>query len=408
MMQYRRHVSPPESGAALTVVLGLLTLLALWGVTTVTINPSETQTVKNDRQIAQSYATYAQMFYAAEAGSEEARARLRTQAGQHQIIDNASDDPTWGVAIGSTGEVQEPASHLQHYVRVASLQTDLPYTVTIRHATRAADTAVLRWGDVHGTGVASRNATHGANIYVITASSVLGEARHTIEIETTPELPPTVPAALYVAGSLRMHGEHTHMTGFDRCGEQHQAGVRTTMSAGDMILPGEATMTGVPPVAYNSTALHVQAMVDRLKERATVVYVPAAASAAEHWGTPTFGATLQTPSACQESHIVHYDTPGTRGRLHPGATGCGVLLVEGDLEIDGDFSWYGAILVTGSLHLTGGGVKQVTGGIVVAGAATLDAGAETSLVYCSEAIAQPTHSLPLRILTWRDDLPTTY
>jgi hypothetical protein len=85
-----------------------------------------------------------------------------------------------------------------------------------------------------------------------------------------------------------------------------------------------------------------------------------------------------------------------------------VLLVEGDLEIDGDFSWYGAILVTGSLHLTGGGVKQVTGGIVVAGAATLDAGAETSLVYCSEAIAQPTHSLPLRILTWRDDLPTTY
>jgi hypothetical protein len=405
MMQYRRHVSLPESGAALTVVIGLLTLLALWGVTTVTINPSETQTVKNDRQIAQSYATYAQMFYAAEAGSEEARARLRVQAGQHRIIDNASDDPTWGVAIASTGEVQEPASHLPHYARVASLQTDLPYTVTIRHATRAADTAVLRWGDMHGTGVASRNATHGANIYVITASSVLGEARHTIEIEATPELPPTVPAALYVAGPLRMHGEHTHITGFDRCGEQHQAGVRTTMSAGDMLLPGEATMTGVPPVTYNSTALHVQAMVDRLKARATVVYVPAAASAAEHWGTPTFGATLQTPSACQESHIVHYDTPGTRGRLYPGTTGCGVLLVEGDLEIDGDFSWYGVILVTGSLQLTGGGSKRVTGGMVVAGAAMLDAGAETSLVYCSEAIAQPTRSLPLRILTWRDMVP---
>ncbi len=78
MMQHRRHVSPRESGAALTVVLGLLTLLALWGVTTVTSNSSETRAVENDRQIAQHYTTHAQAFYAAEAGSEEARARLRT------------------------------------------------------------------------------------------------------------------------------------------------------------------------------------------------------------------------------------------------------------------------------------------------------------------------------------------
>src|SRR3989442_15979961 len=130
MMQHRRHVSPRESGAALTVALGLLALLVLWGVTTVTLNPSETQTVENDRQIAQYYTTHAQAFYAAEAGSEEARARLRTRPGQHGIIDNAPDDPTWGVAIGITGEVQEPASPLRYYERVASLQTDLPYTVT--------------------------------------------------------------------------------------------------------------------------------------------------------------------------------------------------------------------------------------------------------------------------------------
>jgi hypothetical protein len=63
--------------------------------------------------------------------------------------------------------------------------------------------------------------------------------------------------------------------------------------------------------------------------------------------------------------------------------------------------------VTGSLHLTGGGSKQVTGSMVVAGAATLDEGDETSLVYCSEAIAQQTRSMPLRILTWRDVVPTT-
>jgi hypothetical protein len=93
--------------------------------------------------------------------------------------------------------------------------------------------------------------------------------------------------------------------------------------------------------------------------------------------------------------------------LHAGTTGCGVLLVEGDIEINGAFAWYGAIVVTGSLHLTGGGLKQVTGGIVVAGAAMIDEGVEMHLVYCSEAIAQQTRSMPLRILTWRDVVPTT-
>ena len=77
------------------------------------------------------------------------------------------------------------------------------------------------------------------------------------------------------------------------------------------------------------------------------------------------------------------------------------------MEIQGDFSWYGAILVTGSLSLTGGGSKQVTGGVVVGGAVTSEPGGETALVYCSEAIAQQTRYMPLRILSWRDDLPST-
>ncbi len=413
MIQQRPRLSPSERGAALTVVLGFIALLALWGVTTVTISPSETRTAENYRQTAQYYTTHAQTFYAAEAGVEEARARLRTYTGLHRIVDNAPDEPTWGVALETQGEVPEPGDTLHNYARVASLQSDLPYTVTIRHATRTADAAVLRWGDERGAGVYSRNITHGENIYVITAHGVIGDVRHTVEIEATPEPPPTVPAALYVAGPLHMQSTHTHIIGTDRCGEQHQAGVRTTLPSIVMAPPDDAMITGVPPVAYHSVALHVQTMVDTLKEYATIAYVPAASAtttpgSGEHWGIPTFGTTLQTPSTYQERHIVHYDTHGTQGRLHPGTTGCGLLLVEGDVEIDGDFSWYGAILVTGALHLTGGGLKQVTGGMVVEGSMTLDEGEETSLVYCSEAITQQTRSVPLRILTWRDVLPTAH
>jgi hypothetical protein len=412
MMPYRRSFYPPDLGVALPVMVGVLTLLVLWGVTTIkTTTPSELRTAENNLQTAQYYTTHAQVFYAAEAGLAEARARLRASAGAHRIVDTAPNDPTWGVAIKAKGEVLEPGDSLINYARVASLQNDLPYIVTIRHATRTADAAVLRWGDEGGTGVYRRNTTHGENIYVITAHGVIGDTRHTLEIEAAPTPPPTVPAALYVAGPLHMPSTSTHIIGTDSCGEQHQAGVRTTLSSSALTLPGEATVTGVPPVAYHSAALHVQRMVDTLKERATNVYVPAAAATTtprpeKHWGIPTFGTTLQTPSTCQERHIVHYDTHGSQGHLGIGTTGCGLLLVEGDVEIDGDFAWYGAVLVTGSLHLTGGGSKQVTGGIVVAGAARLDEGDETSLVYCSEAIVQQTRVMPLRILTWRDVLPT--
>jgi len=166
-------------------------------------------------------------------------------------------------------------------------------------------------------------------------------------------------------------------------------------------------------MAYQSAPLHVQAMIDTLQERATVLYAPtpveaASASVGEHWGNPRIGATPQAPSTCEERHIVHYDTYGTRGRLNSGTSGCGLLLVEGDVEFHGDFTWYGAILIKGALHLTGGGTKQVTGGIVVDGTVTIDDGGETSLVYCSEAIAQQTRYLPLRVLTWKDVLPTTH
>jgi hypothetical protein len=168
----------------------------------------------------------------------------------------------------------------------------------------------------------------------------------------------------------------------------------------------------MPPMAHQSAHMNVQAMIHTLKERATVVYTPTSAevtsaSPGEQWGLPKMGATSQAPSTCEERQIVHYHTHGTPGRLRPGTSGCGVLLVEGDVEIQGDFTWYGAILATGSLRLTGGGSKQVTGGMVVEGAMTIADSGETNLVYCSEAIAQQTRYMPLRILSWSDALPAT-
>ena len=65
---------------------------------------------------------------------------------------------------------------------------------------------------------------------------------------------------------------------------------------------------------------------------------------------------------CSDHNIVYYKANGTDIKLSGGSSRCGILLVEGYLEVHGGFSWHGVILVTGSIKYTGGRDKQVTGG----------------------------------------------
>jgi hypothetical protein len=78
--------------------------------------------------------------------------------------------------------------------------------------------------------------------------------------------------------------------------------------------------------------------------------------------------------------------------------------VDGDLDVNGGFAWHGVVVVTGSLKYTGGGKKQVTGGMLAGenADADVDVGGSASIVYCSSAVNSQTVKLPLRILSWRD------
>ena len=56
-------------------------------------------------------------------------------------------------------------------------------------------------------------------------------------------------------------------------------------------------------------------------------------------------------------------------------TGSGILVVDGDLEMSGDFVWEGVVLVNGDLKFSGGGNKYVRGAVVALGdAIRLDGG----------------------------------
>ena len=125
----------------------------------------------------------------------------------------------------------------------------------------------------------------------------------------------------------------------------------------------------------------------------------------DDWGTPTLGTTLQDPSSCSCNNIVYYNTQGTSIKLSGGVTGCGILVVDGDLDMHGGFSWHGMVIVTGSVIFLGGGDKNITGALIAGGSVDADIiGGNSNIVYCSSAIDAQTENLPLLILNWKETM----
>jgi len=89
--------------------------------------------------------------------------------------------------------------------------------------------------------------------------------------------------------------------------------------------------------------------------------------------------------------------------LSGGVSGCGILVVEGDLIAHGGFSWYGPVLVTGSLTFTGGGDTNITGAVVTGEDTDGDIiGGNTNIVYCSTAV-DAVRNRALTILSWKQE-----
>ena len=104
------------------------------------------------------------------------------------------------------------------------------------------------------------------------------------------------------------------------------------------IYPSSTTLTGIGPVLSGG-------LCDR--------------SALPNWGEPN----RAMPASPCESYfpIIH-----ARGNLHiTGGRGQGVLLVDGDLQVDGGFVFYGPVIVRGTLRTQGTG-GHFNGGVMAA------------------------------------------
>jgi hypothetical protein len=81
-------------------------------------------------------------------------------------------------------------------------------------------------------------------------------------------------------------------------------------------------------------------------------------------------------------------------------TGYGILLVEGDLTLAGNFTWEGLVLVTGTLTVSGGGgSKNVLGAILANQTVTINGGID--IRYDSCLIDKAFNATGTRVLSWR-------
>ena len=382
---------------AALMFLVVLTLLSLIAANVVTMSS----------QISGNYKASIQAFQAAEAGAEEARARLRANAA-NPIADTAPTQTTWQTYIGSATPAQAHGytTGTTQQTLVASRQTALQYTVVITHATDSSG-HLLYWGDPTGSGTNTRNTTTGQNIYLITSYGPAGGANSIVQTQVARVPPLPIPGTVYVDEPTTLQGSSTYINGQDSCGTHNLPGVATPLAT---TTNGQTTITqnghpqvlGSPAIAYSGHTVNVAALVNALKGSADYAYtVSSATVTGMSWGTPTAGATQHSALACSVSHTVYYNTGGTHVKLSGGTQGCGLLLIDGDLEINGGFLWYGPVLVTGSITYTGGGNKNITGALLSGASLMADViGGNATILNCSQAILNPTQNRPLLVLNW--------
>jgi len=397
-----------EKGMVLAVTLMLIAVLVLLGTTAV-------MTVTTDLKIAANYRSSTQAFYAAEAGIEEARTRMMnnftpTTGATGHIIDSDSANASWSVSICPT-------------CTYTKLSSALNYTVKIEHKTNdATPPLVLYWGDDNSDGRYERTINPvsptllpNPNIYLVTSYGAASWANKTIQVEMTRYPPIAAPGALYVDGSLQVSGSSQIIANANstECGPP-MAGVatplaKTSVDFGDK--PGRITGAGGAGLAgireFVNPPLDIPGMAAGLKDSANFSYSVTGdpSITGMNWGTPSSGAapsTCNDPAGFSVSNIVYYNTNGDGVNLH-NASGCGTLIVDGPLRIDGNFSWYGVILATGSLTYIGTGNKNVTGAMLSGGGVITDLiGGNAEIYYCSGAVRNATQNMPLKKLSWRD------
>ena len=385
-----------EHGVALVLGMLLLLILTLIGI-------SALNTSNYDILISGNEKASVQAFYIAEAGINEFTGRFRPDA-TNQIPDSDPSNPNWEVLLAKypgRGATQigfvsgDPNS-------ILSLQDQLDFGVETKHKTDAGNQVVQYAG---------------VPIYLLKSYGFTVDGGNKVlelELKRSPDYDP--PAALYSSMPVFIRGSSTYINGNDGCGTRNKPGIVTiTTTIPPITETGNPTINGFPPqVTLGSNPppmnLPIKEMIDYLRGDADFEYNydgdRTLTGYSDDWGNPSSNGTGAPVTYVGTMHIVYFNMNGDRTlKLTGDSHGAGILLVEGNLEISGGFTWYGIILATGTVNYTGSGKANVTGGIISGGNIQMDVGigGNLEIISCSSVSNKLRDIIPpLKITRWRE------
>ncbi len=382
----------------MVLVLGMLLLLI---VTLIGISSLGTSTY--DILISGNERASVQAFYVAEAGINEFMGRFRAGATNH-ISDSDPSNPAWKLLFAKdSGKGATQIGYVSGDPNsIPSLQNQLDFAVEIKHKADEMN-QVMTYG--------------GTPVYILKSYGFTADGGHKVlevELIKSPSYDP--PAALYSERPVHIRGSSAYVNGNDLCGTENKPGIKTTtMTTPPITESGNPSINGSPPRVTQAssptpTSLPLKEMLDYLKGDAYLTYAynenQTLTGYSDSWGTPTSGDSTAPITYTGTMNIVYFNLRGTQTlKLAGDSHGAGILLVEGNLEVNGGLTWYGVILVTGAVGYTGGGQKNVTGGVMAGGNAAIgiDIDGGTSIIYCSDVSNKLKEIVPpLKITRWRE------
>lgn len=386
-----------EKGIVLILGMLLLLVATLIGISALNTSTYDVLISGNERASVQA-------FYVAEAGLNELMGRFRAGA-TDEILDTDPINPDWKALLAKypgKGATQigflsgSPSSY-------PSLQNQLDFGVEIKHKIDASN-QVVRYG--------------GVPIYILRSYGFTADGGNKIlEVELRKSSGYDPPAAIYSGAPVSIYGSSNYIDGNDGCGSaQHKPGVMTpTLALPSVTESGNPSINGSPPIVTITSnpppvSLQIKEMLDYVKGEADFKYSYSGnqtlSGYSDGWGTPTNSDTRLPITYTGPMNIIYFNMNGNHTlKLEGESHGAGLLLIEGNLEVNGGFTWYGVILATGTVAYTGGGQKYITGGIISGGNATVegDISGNSGMIYCS-AISHKLKDIvsPLKITRWRE------
>jgi len=421
-----------EKGIVLPLGLVFLAIIAILGTTAVIVTTT-------DLKIGSNYRASEQSFYAAEAGIEEARARLRGFSTDANYAGDPSPyAPWWSAYILTSGSWQTSddsgydanynnyiptsVSYTNTTITTNSLQTDISYFVKIRHkreydAEQAGHTissphyydgdgntgtnpvsapgniVYYGYGDPSQPTTAVQFTTSGTTEYkpveIITGYGQSSNSLKTVEIEVVKNPGPLVNSALYAKGDVTGNGSALSVDGNDNCGANPAKPPIYTLTPSVTNVNGTPTLSPTSPV-QGTDSMDIAGYVDSLEASATEIIT--GDSSGVNYGDASNFVT------CYSDTSNPYNVNGLK---LSNATGYGILLVEGDLTLGGGFSWNGLILVTGTLVFNGGGSGINIRGAVLADQ-TVDINGGIDIKYDSCMVDNSLNNQSLDIISWKE------